>query len=329
MSERVFCPDYSEDKVTAMKTKKKKFKIFCLLLFISLALSHAQDTQIKIKEVLTIGNDSKGMIFQWVGLTTDQENNIYITDLKDNSVKKFGPEGKFIKKTGRKGQGPGEFLTPGPIQFYNGFLYIGQIQHPGIQVFDTELNYLKSIPLKQPLINFQVIENERIAGSMFMGNEIYMYNFKGKKINSISYIQNNDFMLNAVEFIVGHESLYVCFQWKDIICKFSLTGKKIWERNLFKVKKVKTKKIKNFKLPQDICFKTITFDRDENFIYVLGGHLSKNVSRDVYVLSPGGKWIDTITLPEQTHTIHIDSQNFLFSRSEYGTLIKKFKLILQ
>ncbi|HZX10893.1 MAG TPA: hypothetical protein VFG01_08085 [Acidobacteriota bacterium] len=310
-----------------MNNKKKKFKVFLLLFFISLVFSKAQDVKIKIKEVLTIGNDPKSIIFQWVGLTTDQENSIYITDLKEYSVKKYDPDGKFIKRTGRKGQGPGEFLTPGPIQFYDGFLYIGQIQHPGIQVFDTELNYIKSIPLKQPLISFQVIGNEQIAGSMFMGNKIQLYDFKGREINAIPYIQNDDFMLNAVEFRINKENLYICFQWKDIISKLSLTGKKIWERNILKVKKVKTKKIKNFTLPQDICFKTITFDCDKNLIYVLGGHLSENASRDIYVLTQEGKWVDTITLPEPTHTIHIDSENFLLSRSEYGTLIKKFKLI--
>jgi hypothetical protein len=312
-----------------MKIKKKKLNIFFLLFFISLTASNAQDIKIKIKEVLTIGNDSKGIIFQWVGLTTDEENNIYITDLKDHSVKKYNPEGKFIKKTGRKGQGPGEFLTPGPLQFYGGFLYIGQIQHPGIQVLDTELNYIKNIPLKQPLISFQVTGNEQIAGSMFMGSKIHWYNLKGEEIDSIQYIQNDDFMLNAVEFITDNKNLYVCFQWKDIISKLSLTGNKIWERNILKVKEVKIKKIKNFTLPQNVCFKTITFDHEKNFIYVLGGHLSKNVSRDIYVLTPEGNWVDTITLPEQTHTIHIDSKNFLLSRSEYGTLIKKFKLIFQ
>lgn len=315
--------------ITIMNIKKKKLKIFFLLFFISLAFSDAGEVTIKIKEALTIGNERRGIIFQWVGLTTDPENNIYITDLKDYSVKKYNSEGKFLKKAGRKGQGPGEFLTPGPIDFHDGFLYIGQIQHPGIQIFDTDLNYIKSIPINQPLISFQAVGNDQIAGSIFLGNKIQLYDFDGKEAMAIPYVQNEDFMLNAVEFRMFNNNLYVCFQWKDIICKFSFTGKKIWERNILKVKKIKTKKIKNFTLPQDICFKTITSDCERNFIFVLGGHLSKNVNRDVYVLTPKGKWVDTITLPEQTHTIHIDSENFLLSRSEYGTLVKKFKLIFQ
>jgi len=312
-----------------MKTKKNELKIFIFLFFITLMTSYSQDVKITIKEVLTIGNESSGIIFQWVGLTTDDEGSIYITDLKDYSVKKYNAEGKFIKKTGRKGQGPGEFLTPGPIQFYDGFLYIGQIQHPGIQVFDTELNYIKNLPLTLPLVSFQIMKNERIAVSTTLENRIQLYNFKGEEINSLQYIQSDDFMLNAVKFTIKDENVYLCFLWRDIIGKFSLKGDKIWEKNIFKIKKVKTKKIKNFTLPQDICFKTITFDREKKFIYVLGGHLSENINRDIYVLTPEGKWVETITLPEQTHTIHIDSRNFLLSRSEYGTLIKKYKLIFQ
>jgi len=310
-----------------MKIGNKKSIFFFILFSITLAISHPQDIKIKIKEVLTIGNDDEGIIFQWVGLTTDDKNNIYITDLKDYSVKKFDAEGRFVKKTGKKGQGPGEFLTPGIIQFHDGHLFVGQIQHSGIQVFDTELNYIKSIPLKFPVTSFRVTGKDQLAVSRLMSNKIQVFNFKGEEVNSIQYTQDQDYVLNAVDFVMDNKNFYLCFEWQDIISKFSIKGRKIWENKILKINKVKRKKIGNFILPQNICFKSIAFDHKKNFIYVLGGDLSKNISRDIYVLSQDGKWVDTITLPEQTHIIHIDSDNFLYSRSEYGALIKKFKLI--
>lgn len=307
-----------------MKKVIKKWAFVFLLIFAYPVISFPD---IKIKETLTIGDNGEGILFQWVGLTTDDRNNIYVTDLKDYSLKKYNAKGEFIKKTGRRGQGPGEFLSPGFIRFYNENIYVGQIQHPGIQVFDTELNYKKTIPLKLLLSCFQIIDENLLAVSTLMSRKIQLYDFEGEMIGSVQYAQDEDYMLNEVDFIVNDECFYLCFKWQDILCKLSLNGDKLWERNIFKLKKVKTKKIGNFVLPQDVCFKTITFDKDKKYLFVLGGNLAKNKSRDVYILSKEGTLVDTITLPEPSHMIHIDSENFLYSRSEYGTLIKKFQII--
>ena len=302
----------------------KKFAIFFTVFSMVIVVVYTQS--IKIEDFLTIGLDDEGIIFQWVGLSTDEKGTIYITDLQDYSIKKYDREGRFLKKTGRKGQGPGEFVFPGIVRYKNGKLYVGQIQNTGIQVFDTDLNFIKSIPLRTVPSSFRIIEEDKLAISQITSNEIQFYDFAGKEINSFQYIKDNNLMLNTVDFIKNGESYFLCFKWKDIISKHSNSGEKIWERGILKMGKVKTQKIQGFTLPKNVCFKTICFD-NKNYLYILGGHLSKNVNRDVYVLSQDGRWIETITLPEQTHMIHIDSNNFLYSRSESGTLIKKFKLI--
>ncbi|MDW7760035.1 MAG: hypothetical protein SCM96_05285 [Acidobacteriota bacterium] len=283
--------------------------------------------KISIREVLTIGHDSDGIIYQWVGLTTDDENNIYISDLKDTSIKKFDPEGRFIAKTGQKGQGPGDFLTPGVIRYHDGFLYVGQIQSPGIQIFDKNLNYRKSVPLRNLVTSFRIFGKNLIAASMLMSTRIVFFDSKGDEIRFLQYSDILDIMLNAVDFIGDDEHVYLCFKWQDKIVKYSRDGAKIWERNLLRAGKPKQKKVGDYLLPQDICFKSITVDPRNSFYYVLGGDLSKNVSRDIYVLSKDGTWVDTVTLPEPSHMIHVDEDGYLFSRAEYGTLLKKYQLI--
>lgn len=304
----------------------KKLSVFSILFLITIVAASTQSVKIKIEHVLTIGQDDEGIIFQWVGLTTDNKGNIYITDLQDYSIKKFDKKGNFVKKTGRKGQGPGEFITPGIIRFKDGNLFVGQIQHTGIQVFDADLNYIKSIPLEVIPSSFRIVGENKISISQLGSNEIQFYDFKGKKIGSFQYIKDKSFMINTVDFVNKGENYYLCFKWKNIISKHSNSGRKIWEHSIFKMDKIQTKKIGGFNLPQKVCFKTICFD-NRDYLYVLGGHLSKNINRDIYVFSQDGKWIETITLPEQTHMIHIDENNFLYSRSESGTIVKKFKLI--
>lgn len=42
-------------------------------------------------------------------IAVDGKGNIYISDFKDNVIKKFSPEGKYLMTIGGKGEGPGEF----------------------------------------------------------------------------------------------------------------------------------------------------------------------------------------------------------------------------
>jgi hypothetical protein len=47
-----------------------------------------------------------------VDIGFDGEGNIYLCDIRACNIKKFSPEGKFLKIIGQKGQGPGEFSMP-------------------------------------------------------------------------------------------------------------------------------------------------------------------------------------------------------------------------
>jgi len=62
---------------------------------------------------------------------------------------------------------------------------------------------------------------------------------------------------------------------------------------------------------------------------VLGGGLSKNKGRDVYVLNQEGEYLTTFTLPEDSHLIYFDSRDNLYARANSGVTLKKFKLHLK
>jgi hypothetical protein len=49
----------------------------------------------------------------------DLDENIYVLDFMDFSVKKFDKTGKFIRKYGKKGKGPGELINPYDFDVFN------------------------------------------------------------------------------------------------------------------------------------------------------------------------------------------------------------------
>jgi hypothetical protein len=47
-----------------------------------------------------------------VGVISDAAGNIYVLDQKAHNIKKFDSSGRFLKRIGRRGQGPGDFSSP-------------------------------------------------------------------------------------------------------------------------------------------------------------------------------------------------------------------------
>ena len=81
----------------------------------------------------------------------------------------------------------------------------------------------------------------------------------------------------------------------------------------------------NFIVPQEIIFKDVVLDKKGN-LFVLGGDFSENNSRDVYVISSEGKHLTTFTLPEASHCLYLDGDNFLYSRGGEGITLKKYRI---
>jgi sugar lactone lactonase YvrE len=95
--------------------------------------------------------------------------------------------------------------------------------------------------------------------------------------------------------------------------------------HLLKGKKANRRKISSFVVPSDIVYKDIALD-SSGCVYVLGGHFSENRGRDVYVLGPDGKHMARFALPDTSHCIHIDDQDYLYVRANDGVTLKKYRM---
>ncbi|MDZ7773022.1 MAG: 6-bladed beta-propeller [Balneolaceae bacterium] len=74
----------------------------------------AQERSVTFEEQLVIGNQNNPPAEYLFGgpryIRTDSENRIYITTM-NNSIRVFSPDGKYLKNIGRRGKGPGEFIS--------------------------------------------------------------------------------------------------------------------------------------------------------------------------------------------------------------------------
>lgn len=98
----------------------------------------------------------------------DTKGNFVIADgWKSRGAYVFGPDGKFIKELGRKGQGPGEYLNPVSIEISRtGEIWVADFGNNRINIYSRDLNFVNQIVCK-PRILYYLHLNSR--------NEIYMY----------------------------------------------------------------------------------------------------------------------------------------------------------
>jgi hypothetical protein len=114
--------------------------------------------------------DTLTVIRDITAIETDESGNIYILDRRKSSVFKFGPDGKFLKNFGGRGNGPGEFMMPREILCADDTLYIVDQRQRKILTFNYEGEYLKDIiPLRDNGLpqNIEKLGNGNFAGVLF------------------------------------------------------------------------------------------------------------------------------------------------------------------
>jgi hypothetical protein len=125
-----------------------------------------------LEEDLRIGreDDENYQFYGAAGVLLDSEDNIYVLDAGNCRVQKFDKNGEYLQTIGRKGQGPGEFSRPS--SFYidsQDNLYVSE--RTKIQVFNSEGDYQKSIPLETAIHEFFTDSQGNIITYTLMNRE--------------------------------------------------------------------------------------------------------------------------------------------------------------
>ncbi len=91
-----------------------------------------------LAEFATYGEDDENCVWPF-GVAIDKNSNVYVTDEWKNTVSVFDAKGKFIRKWGETGSGPGELRGPaGIVCEANGNLIVVDSGNNRLQVFTPE-----------------------------------------------------------------------------------------------------------------------------------------------------------------------------------------------
>lgn len=88
--------------------------------------------------------DQPGQFYSPVGITLDQEQNIYVCEYGFNDrIQKFTKDGKFLASFGKSGIEPGNLQRASDMVWINGKLYVADAVNNRVQIFDDTGKFLE------------------------------------------------------------------------------------------------------------------------------------------------------------------------------------------
>lgn len=218
------------------------FLIFLLVIGILLAYFLTRNNKgktISLKEEMKIGeneSDANQMFYNVSGVYTDFQNNFYIIDKGNFRIQIFDRNGKFIRTIGRKGEGPGELLSPTAVGVYNQeLIFVGDEELRRVNVYDIDGKFLRSFKVEGSMSDLIVSGEDRIILAYVdgEGDLLHEFNFEGNLIRSFGRIKGQEWLnlfSDAVKICRDEEeNIYVCFRYLNKIQKYNKDGNLIRE----------------------------------------------------------------------------------------------------
>ena len=206
-------------------------------------------SKVTFKEEFSIGEGEfdEDMFAELTSMDVDSDGNIYILDRKEKKVKIFDSAGKFVKKFGEEGQGPGEMYVPVSIQVtHNNEMVIGDAGNQRLAFFSLEGEFLremstaaKATALALPMIDSQgnIIGQELVPvpDESKLFREVRKYDSELNTLFTIASIDNTNLIqgkINPFQVVISYQlgkenSIYISNPDEYEIKVFNSEGKPV------------------------------------------------------------------------------------------------------
>lgn len=286
--------------------------------------------EVVLEEMATIGGPEAALLFLWTGIAVDGDGGVYCSDALDYSIKKFGPDGVLLKKIGRRGSGAGEFEKPAGLALIGDYLYTWDLYAPALQVFDRDLVYRKTIPMPGSVDGLAVLPGGAIAAAVRRAYDrpsIIRLSPDGATGREFPLFEDDKPLPTGTVSMTADPDgrIYVGYLFRNLVENRSSEGKRIWSRAPMADRPNTTVHMLAYELPSETCVLSLARD-SRGRIYVLGGSQAVHEGRDIIVFNPDGSTAAVFVLPEPSHSVYLDRQDFLYVSADGGVTVKKYRV---
>jgi hypothetical protein len=164
------------------------------------------------------GESEEEMFGELTSIDVDSDGNIYILDRKDKKVKIFDSEGKFLRKFGRDGQGPGEMNLPITIQIIsNDELVVSDALNQRLMFYSLEGEFkremstaLKATVFTLPLFDSQgnILGQQIVQTEEKLMREVRKYDGELNSLFTVASIDNTNIVqgkINPFQVVIFYQ----------------------------------------------------------------------------------------------------------------------------
>jgi len=102
----------------------------------------------------------------------DSQENVYIIDWREITIKVFDPDGNYLRSVGKQGQGPGEFETPARFRMVDDQICLLDSRQRRFSLLTLEGEYLKGFNIEGYPLQFDVAPDGTIYYAQRMETEV-------------------------------------------------------------------------------------------------------------------------------------------------------------
>jgi hypothetical protein len=284
---------------------------------------------------LTIGGEDQ---FSEVGeITVMANHDILVSDAYQYTIKKFSASGKLLGKYGRRGGGDGFFESiPYFVRSGPDIVAVAEAGSPRLQLFHNDFSFIRSLRAPGPIVDFIIGRRGNIFVndlplSQSKDDALLLYNETGQLQSHLSLPDSETALALRMLMLENDRSggCVTAYRYLNRIVRYDSAGNITAQ---FRIPGLPEKTILNRShydemglLPEGVIFHDIAVGA-HGTIFLLGGDYSTHPEQDLYVVSRDGSYITTMTLPERSGVIYIDSENNLYTRGQSRTVVRKFPL---
>jgi len=258
-------------------------------------------------------------------LAIGSEGQVYVTDVQNYAVRKYGPDGALDVQVGGRGEGPGEFSNgPAMITYDSGRVIVGEDRGSRTQyVFSDSLAYVDRFRLDGPHLDPEAQGNALFFPSIGIrdngeinfavvrrdaGNALNTLFPVGEQISGIGDFRGMTFSTGFLS-TDGDVMAYV-YSFQNAIELYSMNDLEagpirtripgdfppiVWEKRQDTVG------------PPEGASAVASMDAavDQGFVYVLGASLASSHVQRVFVFNRSGAHVGTVELPHAAHAIDV------------------------
>lgn len=261
---------------------------------------------------------------------------LFVVDRGDHAVKVFDYDGRFLRKIGRKGRGPGEFENPSGVCRLQDRLFVADAGNRRVQVLNEEGVYISSFKLpfqpdKVHLVDGNLLLVTRLAGGRGVSEKaVHIFDLEGRQVGAcLDSLVSGDPVLDSLRnlfFVLPGEEggffvVHVCDNRQ--LLRFSGEGRPLGRVSLderYKGRRIDLSPTGKKEKMTVLCWSCV---RADGLFYILtpealeGGDVGPG--RVIYSVSDDGRVVGEMGLPDPVARIAVSGSR-IFAVDAYGGL---------